>query len=353
VLYNDLKNGGLSASKVDEIKKTGVVIVQGGVPKEVSRAFSISRQSRFFTSSQEAQAWKSSIDDYAAKNCDHVKGTLTSTSHTRRRSQVLGFPEDDIQVFEIYNSIAQTRARTHPAVVETQKFLLSLWHTSNPASPISLQTPISYFDRLRMRHPGDAKFTLGPHVDGGSVERWEDPGLRKVFGNILKGGSGTWKAHDPFDASLRIGAKQDMYHASNACSIFRAWQGWTSLSSTGPNEGTLRVLPMLKLSTAYILLRPFFRPVNPSSDSLKFEDWTVDLDSPTFPGSSIGKTQELNSKTHPHLRLDKTVVSIPKVEPGDQVYWHCDTVHAVEAQHRGKGHSSVLYIPAVPLTVDK
>lgn len=32
---------------------------------------------------------------------------------------------------------------------------------------------------------------------------------------------------------------------------------------------------------------------------------------------------------------------------------HCDVVHAVEAQHRGLGDSSVLYIPAVPLTVHK
>ena len=111
-----------------------------------------------------------------------------------------------------------------------------------------------------------------------------------------------------------------MLNVSNACSIFRAWQGWTSLSSTGPNEGTLRVLPMLSLSTAYIILRPFFRPKNPHFTSLKFEDWEVDLDGPRFPGSSIGKTQELNERTHPHLRLGRTMVSVPRVEPGDQVY---------------------------------
>lgn len=46
----------------------------------------------------------------------------------------------------------------------------------------------------------------------------------------------------------------------------------------------------------------------------------MDLESPTFPGSSIGKTQELNERTHPHLKLGQTMVSIPKVEPGDQVY---------------------------------
>lgn len=33
------------------------------------------------------------------------------------------------------------------------------------------------------------------------------------------------------------------------------------MSETGPNEGTLRVFPLLKEATAYIVLRPFFRPL--------------------------------------------------------------------------------------------
>ncbi|KAF8181820.1 hypothetical protein BJ912DRAFT_906656 [Pholiota molesta] len=315
VSYDELV-AGLSQEKIDTIKKIGTVIVTGGVPKE------------------KALEWKQSIRDYARVNADHVKG----------------FPSDNVQVFEIYNSKSQTQARTHPSIVNTQKFLLSLWHKSDPSTEANLATPISYFDRLRIRQPGDAKFTLGPHVDGGSVERWEDKGMQKVFANLLKGGN-HWRNHDPFDVTPRIGARQDMYHTSNACSIFRAWQGWTAMSSTGPSEGTLRVLPMLSLASAYILLRPFFRPRDPLSSSLKFEDWVPDLESSSFPGSSIGKTQELNEKTHPHLKLARTVVSIPRVEPGDQVYWHCDVVHAVEAQHTGAGDSSVMYIPAVPLTV--
>ncbi|PPQ78587.1 hypothetical protein CVT25_010563 [Psilocybe cyanescens] len=328
VRYQDIQ-AGLSQDQVEAIKRVGTVIVTGGIPPE------------------EALSWKQSIRDYAAANADRVTG----------------FPPDNIQVFEIYNSLAQTRARTHPALITTQKFLLSLWHASSShpqqqqqQQQVSLQTPISYFDRLRIRQPGDAQFALGPHTDGGSVERWEDEGLRRVFGRILAGG-GTWRAHDPFDATPRIGARQDMYNSSNACSIFRAWQGWTSLSSTGPGEGTLRVLPMLSLATAYTVLRPFFRPRHSSSTStsslgsLKFEDWVPDLDTPTFPGSSIGKTQELNERTHPHLQLGKTMVSIPRVEPGDQVYWHCDVVHAVESRHGGLGDSSVFYIPAVPLTL--
>jgi len=104
------------------------------------------------------------------------------------------------------------------------------------------------------------------------------------------------------------------------CSVFRPWQGWTSLSKTGPNEGTLRVLPMLSLATAYIILRPFFRQKSSLEPSLRLEDWELDLSSTTFPGAAFGKGLEPSEKLHPHLRLDKTMVSIPTVEPGDQVY---------------------------------
>jgi hypothetical protein len=96
------------------------------------------------------------------------------------------------------------------------------------------------------------------------------------------------------------------------------------MSKTGPGEGTLKVLPMLSLVTSYIILRPFFRPKlytnNSSTVSLKAEDWEPDLDSPAFPGSGIGTTQELSEKTHPHLKLDRTMVPIGDIEPGDQVY---------------------------------
>jgi len=143
------------------------------------------------------------------------------------------------------------------------------------------------------------------------------------------------------------------------------------MSAIGPGEGTLRVVPMLKLATTYLILRPFFKPRTPSSG---LDDWVVDLESTTFPGSQIGKTQELCETTHPHLQLSRTTVSVPRVEPGDQVYcefpqspsprqmWfeanrsspgHCDLIHAVENTHGGKDDSSVLYIPAVPLTIRK
>ncbi|KAJ7698986.1 hypothetical protein B0H17DRAFT_1049881 [Mycena rosella] len=307
---------GLSSDEISRIRAARCVIFKGAISQE------------------EAIAWKHDIQKYVAANAGQVKG----------------FPADNIQVFELYNTVSQMRARTHPGVLETQRALLSLWH--DHSGEVSLDTPISYFDRLRIRFPGDAKFALGPHVDAGSIERWEDNAYRSCFSRILEGGS-AWKQHDPYDAAPRIHAKQDLYNAPNQCSIFRPWQGWTSISSTGPGEGTLRVLPMLSLATAYWMLRPFFRARDPASASLKWEDWNeLDLDRTGFAGSGMGTGLELNDTTHPHLRLEKTMVSMPRVEPGDQVYWHCDMIHAVEGYHGGKGDSSVMYIPAVPLTLD-
>ncbi|TIA86916.1 hypothetical protein E3P99_03540 [Wallemia hederae] len=312
--YHQIKTG-VDEDSLRRLKKVGSVVVEGGVSEE------------------EALGWKQSIRDYAAANRDKVKG----------------FPADDVQVFEFYHSVAQTQARCHPALRDTQEFLLDLLHASDPQSEISLGSIMSYYDRLRIRKPGDSQFALGPHIDGGSLERWEDPGYRACWKHIL---NGDYTQHDPFDVSPRLDAQFDLYGAAGGCSVYRPFQGWTSMSRVGPHEGTLRVLPIdLKLATAYIILRPFFAPKR-GPQHLDFDDWMLDLESTHFPGSSQGRTQELNAVTHPHLQLDKTMVSAPDLSPGDQVYWHSDVVHAVEAEHRGKSDSSVLYIPAIPLTVN-
>jgi Protein of unknown function (DUF1479) len=101
-------------------------------------------------------------------------------------------------------------------------------------------------------------------------------------------------------------------------------------------------MPDLVASTAYTVLRPFVRQA-PSG-----RDWEIDLDSSHFHGAAMGAGQELTAIDHPHLN-PHGFVSIPRVRPGDAVFWHCDVAHMVEAEHRGNGDSSVLYIPSVPL----
>jgi hypothetical protein len=155
------------------------------------------------------------------------------------------------------------------------------------------------------------------------------------------------------------------------------------MSDCGPLKGTLLVNPLLKLATAYTLLRPFFRPVRSwnrgadlvdpahrasflDPDNWVFtagEEMTSDLQ-----GATPGHGQEFPDELmHPHLELGRTMVHIPDVEPGDFVVWHCDSefvdhppfasadtshsaIHAVDRVHQGMSDSSVLYIPVCPVT---
>ena len=80
------------------------------------------------------------------------------------------------------------------------------------------------------------------------------------------------------------------------------------------------MVPFLKLSTAYVMLRPFFKPKPGRETSLEAEDWEPNLEHGEFQGTSSGQAQTLSQESHPHLQFDKTVVSIDLVEPGDQVY---------------------------------
>ncbi|GAA5864123.1 hypothetical protein JCM8547_005143 [Rhodosporidiobolus lusitaniae] len=326
--YKDIAAGKVSAAMVDEVKRVGTVVVHGAVPE------------------QEALKWKSDLIDYIKLNEEHARG----------------FPAENTVVWELYNSKSQTRARTHPGILNTQRFLLSFFGTSDPTTPISVQ-PISYHDRLRIRPPGDVAMSLGPHIDGGSLERWEDPEYRRAWRAILAGGPEPHIRHDSWDLTPRLEANQDYYNGAGQCSVLRMFQGWTALSNTAPGEGTLQVFPDLDLATAYVILRPFFRERRGREGKLGFDDWEPAVDDTAFPGSVKGKGQEMNAQTHPHLRLNDTMVSVPRVFPGSQVhvvlssypflslaYWHCDGIHAVESQHHGSGDSSVLYIPAVPLT---
>ncbi|KAG7411296.1 hypothetical protein LZL87_012102 [Fusarium oxysporum] len=300
----------------DEVKKRGVVVVRGVIPEG------------------EARAYKAEVEEYVAKN-----------PSTR------AFPPHDPQVYELYWSPPQLKARSHPNFLTVQHNLMSLWHTTSPTS-ISLSQPFSYADRLRIRQPGDASFALGPHIDGGSVERWEPEGYGAghVYDAILQG---NWDCYDPWDASGRVDAVNNRYDGLGACSMFRMWQGWMSMSHTRPGEGTLLVNPLVKLSMAYVLLRPFFRAKSErlGQGYLEEGNWELmrDVDS-ELQGATPGTGQELTGELHPHLELERTMVHVPEIRPGDFVAWHCDTIHSVDKVHAGTSDSSVLYIPICPIT---
>ncbi|KAI4740607.1 DUF1479-domain-containing protein [Aureobasidium sp. EXF-12298] len=274
--------------------------------------------------------------------------------------QTRGIPSDNPQEYDLFWSPAQIRARSHPYLLAAQRFLLSHWHSKYPSSLVSTANPTIYADRLRMGAPRDNDFALGPNIDRGGPERWETTGYGpKVYESIWQG---RWEDHDPWEIISRLSMNSNPDRGSGACSMFRAAQGWLSLSTIKAREGTLLVNPMLKHATAYYLLRPFFSakrgPMNPATggfdDSfLAPENWVLDRPQTSWlQGASLGKAQELRNALNPHLELNSTMVHIPEIRPGDYVAWHCDQIHAVEQQHEGTADSSVLYIPTCPLTIN-
>ncbi|KAL1745584.1 hypothetical protein HDZ31DRAFT_62993 [Schizophyllum fasciatum] len=315
VEFSELKK--LSKDDIDKIKRIGTVVIHNIVPDE------------------EAKQWKSDLDEFVKTNPD-----------------VGGFPEGDKQFFELFWTKAQVRARAHPNMLAVTTWLNNIFHV-DATEGVDLNTPLSYADRFRIRHPGGSWTRFPPHVDGGAIERWQDEKFRACFGDVL---SGDWRKHDPYDLQDRLYAKASLYGRPNQCSVLRTFQGWLAMTEIAPHNGTLRVFPDILLSNCYIILRPFFKPlVDPSSpDALDAKNWAFDISSSVFPGIFIKdggySGPRPTPQYHPHLALDKTMISIPTVKPGDAVFWHTDVIHSVEEDHVGTEDSAVMYIGAVPTT---
>jgi hypothetical protein len=111
--------------------------------------------------------------------------------------------------------------------------------------------------------------------------------------------------------------------------MFRTYQGWTALTRQGPNDGTLRLIPIAE-GICYVLLRALQPDV--AEDDL----------CGAAPGRALGVRPEW------HHDLIAGLVSIPEVQPGDTVFWHTDICHAVADKHAGNDYASVIYIGSAP-----
>lgn len=298
------------------LQKRGVGVIRNVIPRET------------------ALAWKQETLHYLSENPQ----TEASSS----------------QLYELYWSPAQVKARVHPNLFAAQKFAMSHWTSDDPSAALVNSFPIAYADRIHIRKPGSPRLPTRTQVGGGSVERWEPDGYGRsdTYAKIF---AGKWEDYDPWDGDARIGVTSDLYNGAGSCSVFRMFQGWLALSSIAPREGGLLACPMLKASTAYFLLRPFFSPKRSLKEAgdafLDAANWT--LDSPQnsiLHGALPSYAQELNGVLHPHLQLDRTLVRTPSLRPGDYLVWHPDLIYAVDGAHEGPLDSAVMYIPACPLT---
>ncbi|KAI1754946.1 hypothetical protein F4782DRAFT_467076 [Xylaria castorea] len=310
-------------------------------------------------------------------------------------------PAQDPTCFDFFWTPAQVRSRAHPNMLRAQRFAMSLWNC-NDDDRLATRFPITYADRIRIESTNNGIITVNgvaaapvspedsliaaaaaasnasiAQVDNGSLERWELDGYGRcgLYDEIFKG---NWEAYNAWDPAGRVNATSDLYNGAGACSMMRMFQGILALTVVEP--GMIRLLPSPKLSTVYFLLRPFFSPREPAPESgdgperweryLDPSNWSFDEEQTTIiHGAVPGHAQRVTAAWHPHLQLDKSLVTPPTLQAGDYIVWHPDQAYQFSnTNYRGGdahpktepsssssaaagSHTSMLvYSPAAPLT---
>lgn len=303
IAFKDVEAGSVSAEQVAAVRRTGTAIIRGVYPRA------------------QAEGWNEVLGEYIAAN-DYLAKQKEKAGLDQYFSQLkAGAP----QIYGLYWSKPQVMARQGASMAKTKRFLNRLWQVDGPmGDEFDPDQDYAYADRTRRRMPGDTTLGLSPHMDSGSYERWVDPAYQRVYGAIYEG---NWQDYDPWRATFRTQTRE--YASPAVCSMFRTFQGWTALTTQGPGDGTLSVIPNVR-GIAYILLRAL-------QDDVAHEDLC---------GARPGRALSADPAWHGDL-LDG-LVSIPTVEPGDTVWWHSDIVHAVGNEHHGKDYANVIYIAASP-----
>jgi Protein of unknown function (DUF1479) len=303
VNYSDIMDDTVPAELPAAIRRHGCVVVRGVFPRA------------------QAEAWDAELLEYVQRN--HYIEKAKSKGNLDKYFSALksGKP----QIYGIYWSRPQMQARQAESMESTREWLNRLWtYASGDKLHFNPDRNYTYADRIRQREPGDNTLGLSPHMDGGSVERWIDPSFHRVYRDVF---DGNWQGFDPWDGEGRAETKEIPSPA--VCSLFRTYQGWTALTEQGPGDGTLQLVPMSK-SIAYMLLRAL-------------QD---DVPEGELCGALAGRALRMNEQYHAPLL--RALVPVPKVRPGDTVWWHPDVVHAVEDHNTGTGYSSVIYIGSAP-----
>ncbi|MDO7622183.1 MAG: DUF1479 domain-containing protein [Loktanella sp.] len=303
VEFSKVQSGDVSPASIASIKKAGCVIIRGVFPRS------------------QAEDWNAELGDYISSNDYLTKAQEKAGMDKYFSALQSGTP----QIYGLYWSKPQVMARQAEAMATTKRFLNGLWDVSGPmGDEFDPNNDYSYADRTRRREPGDTTLGLSPHMDSGSFERWVDPAYQRIYSPIFEN---KWGDYDPWKATFRTQTRE--YASPAVCSMFRTFQGWTSLTTQGPNDGTLSVIPIAR-GIAYFLLRAL-------------QD---DIDADDLCGAMPARALSADPSLHADI-LDG-LVSIPTVEPGDTVWWHPDVVHSVGDVHAGDEYANVIYIAASP-----
>lgn len=302
--FADIQNGTLSDEQREAVKRRGCAVIKGHFPRE------------------QALGWDRSMLEYLDRNhFDEVyKGPGDSFFGTLEASR----PE----IYPIYWSQAQMQARQSSEMAQAQSFLNRLWtYESEGKQWFDPDVSVIYPDRIRRRPPGTTSKGLGAHTDSGALERWLLPAYQQVFAAVFNGKP---EEYDPWNAAHRTEVEEYSVDNTTKCSVFRTFQGWTALSDMLPGQGLLHVVPIPE-AMAYVLLRPLLDDV--PDDELC--------------GVAPGRVLPISAQWHP--LLIEALTSIPALEAGDSVWWHCDVIHSVAPVTDQQGWGNVMYIPAAPL----
>src|ERR1700683_5516837 len=302
VHYSDIEGDSVPAEMIAKIKQRGACVIR-----------------ETFAASQ-ANAWNDEVTKYVEEN--DLDAKLANAAEDKYFGTLASAKP---QIYGIYWSRPQVRARQAESLTRVRVFMNNLWKAESEGRRHFNPNEVpAYADRIRRRPPGSASLGLSPHVDGGSVERWLDENFRNVYRHVF---SGNWRQYDAFDAAWRPEVREVSSPA--VCSMFRTFQGWTALTRQGKGDGTLQLIPIAN-SMVYMLLRAL-------QDDVSEEDLC---------GAKPGRTLSVDPQFHGILL--NALSSIPTMQPGDTVFWHTDVVHAVENEHRGTGYSNVMYIASIP-----
>ncbi|KAM0276061.1 hypothetical protein ACHAQH_007147 [Verticillium albo-atrum] len=350
--FNDINDPVRVDAFAHRLKRYGVAVIRGVVPE------------------QEAKEWVQETREYLDTNREFKPPAL-----------------HDPTCIDLFWTPVQVRARSHPNTLRAQRFAMSFWESTDDLH--ITRCPVSYADRLRIHNDklgavgqqngnsaadslsASASSTVIAQVDSGSLERWEPDGYGRggTYEAIFRG---DWESYDPWDPAGRVGATTDLYNGAGACSVFRMFQGILAL--TDIEQGMVRVLPSPKLIAAYFLLRPFFSPKRAppeQPDGGKADQWAAYLDadnwaldpepSTVIHGAVPGHAQRITERWHPHLHMRRSLVSMPSLQPGDYVIWHCDEAYSIisggtrlgvppSMQTESNELSLLTYLPVCPLT---
>jgi hypothetical protein len=282
----------LPTSTVDAIRRRGCVVVRGTFDRA------------------EAEEWDDEIGRYLEANRFEAAFATRYPDAAAIGSRIWG----------VYWSRPQVLARQHVRMVTVRRFLNTLWSHDAAASGTWFDPyhDIGYPDRLRRRAPGATARGLAPHCDSPSSGGWRVAENRNVFAEVLAGHP---ERFDPWDATHRVGLGSD---APVACTAFRTFQGWTALSEMQPSDGVLHIAPVLA-TPAYCLLKGIAGELGVVGD-------------PVAAPRRAGADQ----------LLERALVPIPAVQPGDTVWWHGDLLHGVAPASNDVRWGNVMYIGSSP-----